>query len=212
MTDVTGEIDAVRRMVGSRTLEAGEARVVTVTRVYATDLEDLWDAVTNPERLPRWFLPVSGDLRPGGRYALEGNASGTVGSCEPPRAFTATWEHGGDVSSIEVRLTAEDAARTRFELQHIARVEDERWAQFGPGAVGVGWELALMGLEWHVATGGANDPAQAAAWAASQDGTRFITLCSEAWGEASAAAGADADAAREAAERTTAFYTGAPAA
>ena len=31
-------------------------------------IDDVWDACTNPERIPRWFLPVSGDLRLGGRY------------------------------------------------------------------------------------------------------------------------------------------------
>ena len=78
MTDVTEEINAIRRAVGTRTLEAGEARVVTVSRSYATTLDDLWDACTNGERIPRWFLPVRGDLRVGGRYALERNASGTI--------------------------------------------------------------------------------------------------------------------------------------
>jgi hypothetical protein len=63
MIDVTEEINAIRRTVGTRTLEAGEARVITVSRSYATTLDDLWDACTNAERIPRWFLPVSGDLR-----------------------------------------------------------------------------------------------------------------------------------------------------
>jgi uncharacterized protein YndB with AHSA1/START domain len=212
MIDVTGEINAVRRVVGTRTLEVGEARVVTITREYATDLEDLWDAVTNPQRIPRWFLPVSGDLRAGGRFTLEGNASGTIETCDPPHAFTATWEYGDEVSWIALRLAAGDAGRTRFELEHIAHVDDERWGQFGPGAVGVGWDLALLGLGTHLETGAANDPAEWAAWSASEEGVRYITLSSGAWGDASAAAGTDPDAARAAADRTTAFYTGAPTA
>ena len=70
MIDVAHEISSVDRRIGSRTLPAGEARALTISRVYDTTPEDLWDACTNPERLPRWFLPVSGDLRPGGRYAV----------------------------------------------------------------------------------------------------------------------------------------------
>jgi uncharacterized protein YndB with AHSA1/START domain len=47
----------------ARTVDGDEARAVVLARTYKTDLEDLWDARTNPERIPRWFLPVSGDLR-----------------------------------------------------------------------------------------------------------------------------------------------------
>src|SRR6266567_1995164 len=112
--------------------------------------EDVWDACTNPERIPRWFLPVSGELRLGGRYQLEGNAGGTIEGCDPPKSFFATWEYGGEVSWIEVRLTAEAADRTRLELEHIAHVSDERWAEFGPAAVGIGWDSAVLGLSLHL--------------------------------------------------------------
>jgi len=44
MIDVDKQINAVRRTVGGRTLEAGEARVVTISQSYATDAADLWDA------------------------------------------------------------------------------------------------------------------------------------------------------------------------
>ncbi|NED57183.1 polyketide cyclase, partial [Micromonospora aurantiaca] len=89
------QINAVRRTVGERVLEAGTARTSTISQVYDTDVEDLWDAVTNPERIPRWFLPISGDLRLGGRYQLEGNAGGTIETCDPPKGYSATWEYGG---------------------------------------------------------------------------------------------------------------------
>src|SRR5690606_21550027 len=125
-----------------------------------TTVDDLWDACTNPERLPRWFLPVTGDLQVGGRYQLEGQAGGTIERCDPPRSFAATWEFGGEVSWIEVTLAAAGDG-TRFTLEHVAHVDDERWLEYGPGAVGVGWDLALHGLAQHVATGEAVDPAAA---------------------------------------------------
>ncbi|MEU8300066.1 SRPBCC family protein [Micromonospora sp. NPDC048909] len=213
MMDVTEQINAVRRQVGSRTLEAGEARVSTLSQTYDAPLEDVWDACTNAERIPRWFMPISGDLRLNGRYELQGNASGTVERCDPPNSFAATWEFGGEVSWIEVRFTALDGDRTRFELDHIAHVDDDRWAQFGPGAVGVGWDLALLGLASYLAGDGSGvSPEEAEAWSASDDGRRFITASSELWGEASVAAGTDPEAARGATDRTTAFYTGVPAA
>ncbi|WP_308168107.1 hypothetical protein [Nonomuraea sp. NEAU-A123] len=45
----------------------------------------MWDACTSAEHIPRWFLPIEGDLRAGGCYRLEGNAGGEVLACEPPR-------------------------------------------------------------------------------------------------------------------------------
>jgi hypothetical protein len=155
-------------------------------------------------------MPVSGDLRVNGRYQLEGNASGTIERCDPPNGFAATWEYGGDVTWIEVRLSAENGG-TRFELEHIAHVDDERWAEFGPGAVGIGWDMALMGLAQHLSPGGpAVVPEESAAWTASDEGKEFMTSSSEQWCEASIAAGTDEGEARAAAERVTAAYTASP--
>jgi uncharacterized protein YndB with AHSA1/START domain len=212
MIDVQHEINAVERRVGSRVMSAGQARTVTITRTYKAPVEDVWDAVTSKERIPRWFLPISGDLRVGGHYQLEGQAGGTIERCDPPRSFFATWEFGGDVSWIEVRLTAMATGQTRFELEHISHVDDVRWAEYGPGAVGVGWDLGLMGLGMHLASAGQPvDPNAVAAWMASEDGRQLVRASSQGWEQASVAAGTDPSAAHAAAERTTVFYTGAPA-
>src|SRR5690606_38534560 len=115
--------------------------------------------------LPRWFAPVHGDLVEGGQYQIEGNAGGTIQTCEPPRAFTATWEFGGNTSWIAVRLSA-DGAGARLELEHTARVTEDRtfWDEYGPGATGVGWDLGFMGLAKHLATGEAITGDAAAGW------------------------------------------------
>jgi len=42
--------------------------VAIFTRVYETTIEELWDACTSPDRLRRWCVPVTGDLRVGGRF------------------------------------------------------------------------------------------------------------------------------------------------
>ena len=142
MIDVTQHINAVRREVGSRTLEAGEATVVTLSRVYDTTLEDLWGACTNLERIPRWFLPVTGELRLGGHYALDGNASGKIKACDPPNGFRATWEMFGEVSWIELRLEPE-GAEARASLSSTSRTSTTsagrssgpgRWASAGTSA------------------------------------------------------------------------------
>lgn len=210
MVDVSREIEATARQVQARAVERGEARAVVLTRTYATDREDLWDACTNPERLPRWFLPVSGELRAGGKFELEGNASGTIERCDPPAGFRATWEIRGAISWIELRLTAVDEGTTRLELEHLALTDDPTWARFGPGAVGIGWELGLGGLGRYLAAGEPLDSAAAQAWAVSEDGRRFVTESSERWRAAAVAGGTDPATARTWAARTTAFYTGAP--
>ena len=213
MIDVTHQISSVERRVGRRTLEAGEARTVQLTCLYDTTPDDLWDACTNPDRIARWFLPISGDLRVGGRYAFQGNASGTIERCEPPHSIDATWEYGGQTSWVELRLTPEADGRTRFALEHIAHVTDDLWAQFGPGAVGVGWDQGLLGLAMHL-TEGVEPPRGDAieAWQTSEEGLDFSRQASERWAEASIAAGTDAAEARAAAERTTDFYSGRPVA
>ena len=85
-------------------------------------------------------------------YQLEGNASGTITACDPPAHLEATWEYDGEVSWIAVRL-AVDGDGTELRLVHTAHVDDARWDEFGPGAVGIGWDLSLLGLAQHLAAG-----------------------------------------------------------
>ena len=104
-------------------------------------------------RLARWFLPVHGDLHVGGRYQLEGQAGGTITACEAPHALDATWEYGGDVSWIELRLSP-DGDGARLDLTHVFHPDDEHWPRYGPAATGIGWDLGLVGLAWHFDDGG----------------------------------------------------------
>lgn len=192
---------------GSRDGEA--TRIAVTRRTYPTDRADLWDAVTNPERLPRWFLPVSGDLSEGGRYQLEGNAGGTVEECDEPETFRVTWEFGDMLSWLAVTLTPADGG-TVLELEHEAPVDDETWEQFGPGATGVGWDLAMRGLGLHVDSGEPVDPEVGAAFPTTPEGIEFVELAAADWADAAIDDGDDAETAREAAARTVAFYTTAP--
>ena len=210
MVDVDHQINAVRREVGTRVLEAGEARTITISQVYDAPIDDLWDACTNIERIPRWLMPITGDLKLGGHYQLDGNAGGTITACEPPESFDATWEALGEVSWIEVRLTSESPERTRLRIEHIAHVDDDKWPEFGPGAVGIGWDSMLLGLALYTVRSTAVTPDKAMEWAMSDEGRRFMTLSGEAWRDADIASGTDRAQAEKAAANVIAAYTAAP--
>src|SRR5262249_9515270 len=90
--DVGVLLGAVVREVAMSQRDGVDTRLVRATREFDTTVEALWEAVTSPERLPRWFLPVSGDLRVGGRFQIEGNAGGEVLECNPPEHLAVTWE------------------------------------------------------------------------------------------------------------------------
>ena len=208
MIDVNHQISAVTRSVGNRRLEAGDAHVVTISQSYDTDQADLWDAVTNVERIPRWLLPIAGDLKVGGSYQLEGQAGGTILTCEPPKTFTATWEYGGNTSWIDVSVTSESPDRARLVLEHIAHVDDGIWREFGPGAVGIGWDSMVLGLAIHLATGESIDPSFGQQWTGTEDGRRFLTLSGEAWYTANVTSGQDSALARAMSDRCIAAYLG----
>jgi uncharacterized protein YndB with AHSA1/START domain len=192
------------------TREGEDIAVVELVRTYPGDITDVWDALTNPERLPRWFLPVTGDLRLGGRYQLEGNAGGTITDCDAPRSFASTWEFGGFTSWIVVTLSPDGDDRTTVRLAHTVATDNDHWRQFGPAAVGIGWDLGFHGLGLHLATGASLDAAAEQDWALSSQGIGYVQSCAQTWYLADRAAGADDDDARRRADACVTFYTVVP--
>jgi hypothetical protein len=92
-------------------------------------------------------------------------------------------------------------------LEHTAIIEDH-WNQFGPGAVGIGWDLAVMGFARHLATGAWGAHGAAAAWMGSPNGKEFMSRSGEFWRAAHVASGVDPASAKERSDRTIAFYRG----
>jgi uncharacterized protein YndB with AHSA1/START domain len=137
----------IYREVGRRRIAAGSARSVLIRRRYDAPIQDVWNAWTDPNRLNRWFLPVTGDLRVGGTFNLEGNASGEIVRCEPPRLLQVTWRYSDrPVDEVELRLSPAGDGDTVLELEHATVSKLVEWdgqqVDVIPG-IGSGWELPL---------------------------------------------------------------------
>jgi uncharacterized protein YndB with AHSA1/START domain len=159
--DIANQLEAIQREVERKPAsdDAGERVAVLMRRTYDTPIHDVWDALTQPERIERWFMPISGDLRAGGNFQLEGNAGGDILTCEPPTLLRVTF---GDASSIvELRLISGSQSATVLELEHTVPIE---MAQSGAGAlyVGPGWDGALLGLGLYLSGQAVGDPVEAA--------------------------------------------------
>jgi uncharacterized protein YndB with AHSA1/START domain len=80
-------------VLGSLHSVAGEG-VVRMEDRLDTGIDDLWGALTDPDRLVHWYGEVEGELSPGGefrvRIALAGERTGRVEACEPPRRLLLT--------------------------------------------------------------------------------------------------------------------------
>lgn len=181
MIDILEHLNAVQREV-SRT---GETVTVLMRRSYRAEPAEVWDALTDPERMKRWFMPVSGNLEVGGTFQLEGNAGGEVLECEPPKRFKVTF--GGPNSLLELRLLPGADASTELELEHSM---SEAPAPGGSGAlwVGPGWDGGLLGLDLYV-TGEIPEDADPVEMANSAEVVSYNEQSVRAWIEAIRASG-----------------------
>ena len=126
------------------TREVDGSGTVHVEDVYDTGIDELWAAVTEPERLERWLAKVSGDLRVGGTFAARFTSSwegpGRVEVCDRPHRLLLTMQPGTDEEmQIEALLTTE-SDRTRLVIE-------ERG--FPPGVApdhGAGWQAHIEDL------------------------------------------------------------------
>ena len=198
------------REVGEGERDGKPTHIVRATRFYPTAPQDLWDAFTDKERVRRWFAEVSGDFRPGGHFSVMGNADGEIVVCQPPKALAVTWEYGGNTSWVKVAVE-ETEGGALLKLEHELPTDEKseaHWDQYGPGATGVGWEFAFIGLDVHISGDGEPLLEAAAAWAETTQGKATLSSWARSWGNAHIEAGKPAQIANAMAVRTAGFYTG----
>ncbi len=208
--DFTQAFGATFRKVGESQRDGKTTRIVCASCTYPTSQQDLWSALTEKERLCRWFAEVSGNLEPGGDYAIKDNADGKITACEPPKSLALTWEFGSNVSWVSV--TVEEAKDgSLLTLEHEMPTDpgsEAHWAQFGPGATGVGWDMAFIGLDVHLSGDDQSILDAGVAWAEGEQGKATLRTWAEEWGKAHVKAGTPAETANDMANRTAGFYTG----
>jgi len=142
------------RILGSLRSADGKG-IVRMEERFATDLEDLWSALTDPQRLAHWIGEVEGDLRPGGEFRARWVSSGWEGTggieaCEPPQRLLLTMRDADpqpgqpDETVIEVMLAA-DGDQTVL-------VVDERGLPMDLlAAYGAGVQIHVEDLAAHIA-------------------------------------------------------------
>jgi uncharacterized protein YndB with AHSA1/START domain len=140
--------------------------VVRLEGRYDTDIDDLWDALTDPARLARWYGEVDGDLRPDGQFrtynaSADIESTGRVAACEPPRRLLVTsreteesYRRGQGVpphdKTIEATLTA-DGEHTLLVVE-VRGMPLDKIASFGAG-----WQIHAENLAGYLAGRSAAD-------------------------------------------------------
>jgi uncharacterized protein YndB with AHSA1/START domain len=129
--------------------------VVRIEDRYNTDIDDLWEALTDPGRLARWYGQVEGELRPGGQFRTYNAAddiegTGRVEECLPPGRLLVTsreteesYQRGQGVppfdATIDVTLTAE-GGQTRLVIE-VRGMPLDKIAFYGAG-----WQIHAENL------------------------------------------------------------------
>src|SRR5262245_7139935 len=134
---MTSNARTTDRILG--TLESAEGvGVVRIEDRLDVEVDELWAAFTDTERLAHWYGEVDGELRAGGGFRARLHASGWKGTgrveeCQPPRRFLAVLKapHEPNEHSTEVTLTG-NGGQTTLVVEQRGLPVDLLWA-YGAG-------------------------------------------------------------------------------
>ena len=102
---------------GRVTEEPDGGRRLVFRRSWPDPIEDVWSALTEPERLARWIGTYQGARGPGGTGIFTmtheaGEHAGepmTIVECDPPRRLVVEWvQEGTEGWRVDLTLTAEE--------------------------------------------------------------------------------------------------------
>jgi uncharacterized protein YndB with AHSA1/START domain len=137
----------------SKAKKQGDDRFdLMLTMPSAHSLDDIWGALTKPEKLAKWLGPVSGKLSKGGAYQIGSAVQGQISVCEPKRRLALTVVRAGIEQALDITFATEGKGRAKhsvIRLKISARQSDlpqASWLTTGPAALGIGWEIICLSL------------------------------------------------------------------
>ncbi|HUZ40375.1 MAG TPA: SRPBCC domain-containing protein [Acidimicrobiales bacterium] len=131
-------------IVGTLHADGGEG-LVRMSALFQTGIENLWSALTESQRLARWYGNFEGEFHVGGLFTAfipssgwEGH--GRINECKAPVHLSVTmWEKMGDEQGLKVDLVATDS-QTNLVLEKRGISPELCWA------FGAGWQAHLEDL------------------------------------------------------------------
>jgi uncharacterized protein YndB with AHSA1/START domain len=146
MTDTTNRGTSV---VGTLRAIDGVRGAIRMEDTFDTDIDDLWSALTDRERLARWIASVDGELRVGGRiharFTSSSEGSGRVDVCDGPGRLMVTMEPGTAAETVIEALLTPVGEQTRLVIEERGRSLDKLADH------GAGWQAHVEDLAAHVA-------------------------------------------------------------
>ncbi len=155
---MTSKARPTTRILG-RLGAADGSGVVRIEDRYDTDIDDLWQAITDPQRLSRWYGEVTGDLRSGGEFqeyipGAELTSVGRIVACEPPTRLLVTsretdesWQKGTGAEPFD---GVTEATLTTDGDQTILVIEARGLPLDKLAGYGAGWQIHAENLAAHV--------------------------------------------------------------
>jgi len=184
--------------------------IVILSAEFEVEPSQLWLYLTTQKGLAKWFGVVSGELSLRGGFSVKDNASGTILECVREKSIAATWEFAGDISWVHISLK-KFGMKTKLILEHempITPSSQKHWDKFGPGASGVGWDCAFLGLKGVIESNAQSSAEQSYVWLETEDGMSALREWAVSWGTAHTQTGEDSNVAKQMALQTAAFYCG----
>ena len=130
---------------------AGGVGAIRIEDRFDTGIDEVWSALTDPQRLAHWYGEVEGDLQVGGEFRAHVHASGWEGTgrveeCERPRRFRVVSKDPDEPNenSEEVTLTGE-GDQTILVVEQRGLPLELLWAY------GAGLQIHVEDLAAHIA-------------------------------------------------------------
>jgi uncharacterized protein YndB with AHSA1/START domain len=126
----------------------GAVGTVRMDDLYGTQIDDLWDAITNPARVARWLGTVAGDLRPGETLHLSfvsgWDGTARIEVCEAPHRLVLVANPGHDDETRMSAALTPEGDHTRLVIEESGYTIDALPFH------GSGWQAHVEDLRAHL--------------------------------------------------------------